>query len=164
MFGNNGCDEYLYMIDKNDDVKRVPLPANSVVNEIIIGENTSYIHTKTLVNGEYSYYITSINSDASSINTVPVNYNIFWGQTLNGILYYSDLPSKMNSTTLNGSNIELWRTNGSSNYMAYEINRGQQQLPQNNFVNMPSQPRNFLSSTIKFTLLLIMITKQVYIP
>ena len=95
------------------------------------------------MNSAYSYNITAINEDASLINSVTVNNPTFFGHTLNGILYYADLPEKLNSPTLNGLNIELWRTNGSSNYMAYEINRGQQQLPQNNFVNMPSQPRNF---------------------
>ncbi len=143
MFGNNGCDEYLYTIDKNDAVRKVLLPPNSKLKEIITGENISYIHTETLMNSAYSYNITAINEDASLINSVTVNYPFFWGHTLNGILYYADLPEKLNSPTLNGLNIELWRTNGSSNYMAYEINRGQQQLPQNNFVNMPSQPRNF---------------------
>ncbi len=106
MFGNNGCDEYLYIIDKNDAVRKVLLPPNSKLKEIITGENISYIHTETLMNSAYSYNITAINEDASLINSVTVNYPFFWGHTLNGILYYADLPEKLNSPTLNGLNIE----------------------------------------------------------
>jgi hypothetical protein len=156
--GNNTCDNNIYTLDKNNVLKKVPLPADNQINEIIIGDNNVYILSTDFVlktvNGnsywenQYTYNVTNINSDLSSIKTTKAYYGYFWGKVLNNILYFSDLPEKQNSLTPNGNNLELYRTNGSTNYMAVEVNKGEGQAynwqtGQYFTAKKPTQPRNY---------------------
>ena len=43
IMGNNTCDNNIYTLDKNNVLKKVPLPADNQINEIIIGDNNVYI-------------------------------------------------------------------------------------------------------------------------
>lgn len=158
IMGNNTCDNNIYTLDKNNVLKKVPLPADNQINEIIIGDNNVYILSTDFVlktvNGisywenQYTYNVTNINSDLSSIKTTKAYYGYFWGKVLNNILYFSDLPEKQNSLTPNGNNLELYRTNGSTNYMAVEVNKGEGQAynwqtGQYFTAKKPTQPRNY---------------------
>lgn len=131
--GNFPCesDKY-YLLNKNGQKFLLVLPPNNAVQEIFKDNNTAYFYSyeynvTNVVNGTEiraktgRYFITKVNPDLT-VSSVLSYRGSFHGTANNDILYYADLTEKQSSITPDGNNIELWRSNGTSNYMANDIN------------------------------------------
>lgn len=130
--GNYPCEsDRYYLLNKNGERTLLALPPNNAVIEIVKDNKNAYFYsyeyTSRLVNTTEirtrtgNYTITKVNPDLS-LSSVLSYRGTLHGTASNDVLYYADVAVKQPSSTPDGSNIELWRSNGSSTYMAKDIN------------------------------------------